>query len=157
MLKIYTSYFYRIRFMKPYHIPLSTAVWDPKWFHQNQGQDFVWKDKNGVYNGLRAPVFAPGPMCEGLCRGPENCLTGSPQSCLFLNTYRYQLEQLDFENIISRCEKIGNHIKSIENFSEEPVIILIVHEAPTNPCSERKPIQDWFMSHGKEVKEWKPD
>ena len=59
-MEIYTSYFYQVRFMKPYHIPLSTAVWDPKWFHANRGQDYHFKDKNGVYNGLRAPVFAPG-------------------------------------------------------------------------------------------------
>lgn len=32
--------------------------------------------------------------------------------------------------------------------------MLLVHEAPNNPCSERKSIQDWFMAHGKEVKEW---
>ena len=155
-MKIYTSYFYQIRFMKPYMIPLSTAKFSPKWFHQNKGQDFVWKDKNGVYNGLRAPVFAPGPMCEGLCRGPENCLTQSPQSCLFLNAYRYQLNQLNYNDIISRCEKMGNRIKSIENFFEEPVIMLIVHESPINLCSERIPIQEWFAQHGKEVKEWIP-
>ena len=156
MLKIYTSYFYQIRFMKPYHIPLSTACFDPRWFHKNHGQDYVWKDKNGVYNGLRAPVFAPGEMCAGLCHGLDQCEQKNPDSCLFLNTYRYQLDQLDYNDIISRCEKMGNHIKSIENFSEEPVIILIVHEAPTNFCSERKPIQEWFASHGKEVKEWIP-
>ena len=153
-MKIYTSYFYQIRFMKPYMIPLSTAKFSPKWFHQNKGQNFVWKDKNGVYNGLRAPVFAPGPMCEGLCQGHETCETGSPHTCLFLKTYRYQLDQLNYEEIIFRCENLGKRIQSIENFSEEPVIILIVHEAPNNPCSERKVIQDWFAAHGKEVKEW---
>lgn len=29
IMKIYTSYFYMIRFMKPNMIPLSTAKWDP--------------------------------------------------------------------------------------------------------------------------------
>lgn len=141
--------------MKPNMIPLSTAVWDPKWFHQNHNQDYVWKDKNGVYNGLRAPVFAPGPMCEGMCRGPETCLTRSPQTCLFLNTYRYQLDLLDYDDVIARCERMGNYIQSLEKFPEEPVIILLVHEAPQNPCSERRVIQEWFAAHGKEVKEWK--
>ena len=140
--------------MKPYMVPLSTACFDPKWFHQNKGQEYVWKDKNGVYNGLRAQVFAPGPMCEGMCRGPETCLTHSPQSCLFLNTYRYQLDLLDYNDVIARCERMGNYIQSLENFSEEPVIMLLVHEAPQNPCSERRVIQEWFASHGKEVKEW---
>lgn len=154
-MEIYTSYFYQVRFMKPYMIPLSTAVWDPKWFHQNKGQDFVWKDKNNVYNGLRASVFAPGPLCENLCRGPETCDTHDPTKCLFLKTYRYQLDQLDFNDVIARCERMGNYIKSLENFSEEPVIILLVHEAKTNPCSERSVIQEWFAAHGKEVTEWR--
>ena len=140
--------------MKPYMIPLSTACFDPKWFHQNKSQEFVWKDKNGVYNGLRAPVFAPGPLCENLCRGPETCDTHNPTRCLFLNTYRYQLDQLDFENNIARCESMGNRIQALEGFAEEPIIMLLVHEAPQNPCSERRVIQEWFAAHGKEVVEW---
>jgi len=141
--------------MKPYMIPLSTACFDPKWFHQNLGQEHVWKDKNGVYNGLRAPVFAPGPLCENLCRGPETCITKDPKTCLFLNTYRYQLDQLNYDDVIARCERMGKYIQSLEHFSEEPVIILLVHEAKTNPCSERRVIQEWFAAHGKEVTEWR--
>ena len=108
-----------------------------------------------MYNGLRASVFAPGPLCENLCRGPETCNTNDPTKCLFLKTYRYQLDQLDFNDVIARCERMGNYIKSLENFSEEPVIILLVHEAKTNPCSERRVIQEWFAAHGKEVTEWR--
>lgn len=154
MLKIYTSYFYQVRFMKPHMVPLSTACFDPRWFHQNKGQDFVWKDKNGVYNGLRAPVFAPGPLCENLCRGPETCVTRDPQTCLFLNTYRYQLDQLDFNDVVARCERLGKYVQSLEHFTEEPAIMLLVHEAPQNPCSERRVIQEWFAANGKEVVEW---
>ena len=153
-MKIYTSYFYQIRFMKPYMIPLSTAKYAPKWFHQNKGQSYQWKDKNGVWNGLRAPEFAPGPVCEGLCEGSEKCNKKNPDSCLFLNAYRYQLDQLDYNDIIKRCENIANHVKMHEQFQEEPIIILLVHEAKDNPCSERKPIQEWFASHGKKVTEW---
>lgn len=32
-MKILISYFYQIRFFKPNMIPLSTAAFDPKWFH----------------------------------------------------------------------------------------------------------------------------
>ena len=155
-MKIYTSYFYMVRFMKPYMIPLSTAKYDPAWFHQNLGYRHQWKDKNGVWNGLRASEFAPGPVCEGLCEGLNNCSEKNPNSCLFLNAYRYQLSQLDYNDIIKRCENIANHVKEYEQFKEEPVIILLVHEAKDNPCSERKPIQEWFASHGKEVIEWNP-
>lgn len=140
--------------MKPYMIPLSTAKFDPKWFFNFQKQGYVWKDKNGVYNGLRAPMFAPGPMCENLCRGKESCETRSPQNCLFLKTYRYQLDQLNFDDIIQRCESMGKKIQSIEKFFEEPVILFLVHEAPDNLCSERRIIQEWFASHGVKVEEW---
>lgn len=32
-MKFYISYFYAVRFMKPNTVALSTAMWDPKWFH----------------------------------------------------------------------------------------------------------------------------
>ena len=81
-------------------------------------------------------------------------MTRSPQSCLFLKTYRYQLDLLDYNDVIARCERIGNYIKSLEHFSEDPVIILLVHEAADNPCSERRVIQEWFADNGKDVVEW---
>ena len=155
MLKIYTSYFYQVRFMKPYHIPVSTARFDPTWYHNFKDPNFVWKDKNGVYNGLRAPMFAPGPGCEGLCSGKENCDTNDPDTCLFLKAYRYQLDQLNYDEIIERCQKISKAIKETEKFEEEPIIIFLVHEATDNLCSERKVIQDWFASHGQKIEEWK--
>ena len=32
-MKLALSYFYQIRNFKHYMIPVSTAVWDPQWFH----------------------------------------------------------------------------------------------------------------------------
>ena len=150
-MQIYTSYFYQVRFMKPHMIPLSTAVWGPTWFKQGR----PWKDKNGVWNGLKAEIFAPGPICEDLCRGPEICDTQDPTKCLFLKAYRYQLDQLDFNDVMRRCKRIGDYIQSLEGFSEKPIIILLVHEAKDNPCSERRVIQEWFAAHGKRVTEWR--
>ena len=153
-MKILTSYFYQIRNMKQNYIPLSTAVWDPKWFHQGKGNGYQWKDKNGVWNGLRAEPFVPGEACEGLCRGPETCMAYSPQTCSFLKTYYNQLEQLDFQEIISRFETLGNQIKEIEGFKEEPILVLIFHEKYDNPCSERWPVQEWFKEHGYPIEEF---
>lgn len=149
-----TSYFYQIRNMKANYIPLSTAVWDPKWFHQNKGHSFQWKDKNGVWNGLRAEPFVPGQACEGLCRGPETCMAYSPQVCAFLKTYYRQLEELDFQEILDRFERLAKQIQDVENFPEEPVIVLIFHEKYDNPCSERWPVQRWFKNHGYEITEF---
>ena len=154
-MKIMTSYFYQIRFFTPNMIPLSTAVWDPKWFHANRGQDYHFKDKNGVWNGLRAEPFMPGEMCNGLCQGKEVCDIKDPDKCLFLKTYKYQLNQLNYDEIISRFERMGNFIQELEGFEEESILVLIVHEAYNNPCSERWVIQDWFKEHGYDIKEFK--
>lgn len=135
-------------------IPLSTAVWDPKWFHQNQNQSYQWKDKNGVWNGLRAEPFVPGITCDGLCRGPEYCKTGNPQTCSFLQEYRKQLDNLDIKDIIQRINALGKEVQEQEQFTDEPVIVFIFHETFTNPCSERWVVRDWFKDNGYEVKEF---
>lgn len=153
-MKIMTSYFYQIRFMKPNYIPLSTAVWDPKWFHQNKGQKFQWKDKNGVWNGLRAEPFVPGPLCENLCRGPEVCKTKDSSQCEFLQMYHVQLKKLDFANIIWRMRILANEIQQVEGFTEEPIIVLIFHEKYDNPCSERVIVQKWFEENGMKIEEF---
>lgn len=130
-------------------IPLSTAVFDPAWYHSKGKQ---WKDKNGVWNGIRAEVFMPGQECEGLCHG-RPC-AGTPDSCSFLKTYKTQLDKLNFSNIWERLEKIGNQVKEAEGFNEKPIPILIVHEATTNPCSERWVLKEWFKEHGYELEEF---
>ena len=53
-MKIKISYFYHVRNLKQYQIPVSTAVWDPKWFHENTGNNkHIFIDKRGVVNGVR--------------------------------------------------------------------------------------------------------
>lgn len=153
-MRVYISYFYQIRFFKRYMIPLSTAVWDPKWYHAFQGSKHSFKDKNGVYNGLRIEQFMPGSGCNNLCRGAENCESKDPSSCEFLKKYREQLDQLDFSEVMTAFNEIGNLIKQNEGFFEDPVIVLIVHEAPQNPCSERRVIQEWFRDNGYILPEW---
>lgn len=135
-------------------IPLSTAVFDPKWYHQNKGKTWHFIDKNGVINGLRAEPFMPGDDLNGLCRGPETCNTKNSSTCDFLYFYRKQLDKLDYNEIMQRFERIGNFLKEELNFKEEPILVLIVHEAYTNPCSERWVIHDWFKSHNYPIKEF---
>ena len=156
-MQIYISYFYQIRFFKPNIIPLSTAAGDPAWFHQGKGQSFQYKDKNGVWNGLRAEPFVPGPQCAGLCQGPEYCSPNEYNSCAFLRRYRRQLNELDFAAIMQKFEKLGKAIQNKEQFFEEPIAVLIVHEAPNNPCSERWTLIDWFAANGYKLKEWNRD
>lgn len=155
-MRVATSYFYQIRFFKPNMVPLSTAVWDPKWFHEFQKQDHVFVDKNGVMNGLRVPAMAPGPSTEGTCRGPENpglgC-AGDPLTCLFLTLYLEQLRKLDCADYMRRVENLCRRTMTMLGCDLEPTAVFIVHEAPTKACSERRIIQQWLTENGYPCKE----
>ncbi len=152
-MKVYTSYFYKIRFFKPNMIPISTALFDPKWYHENQGQEHWFIDKNGVINGLRAPVFAPGQVALGVSSCGPQC-NQDPNMCAFLSAYTHQLSLLDIDDIMMRTENMCENARGVLKFKEEPIAVFIVHEAPGNPCSERAAIQNYFRSHGIECEEW---
>ena len=154
-MKIMTSYFYQVRNMKPYHIPLATSVGDPLWFHQGtRDLTIQFKDKNGVWNGLRAEPFVPGETCEGLCAGPDWCDPPDPAKCDFLQAYKAQLDMLNFDEIWKRFERLANEIKELEGFTEEPICVLLFHEAYWNPCSERWKVIEWFKEHGYDIQEF---
>lgn len=154
-MRIMTSYFYQIRNMKQNYIPLSTAHGDPLWFHDGTyDQDIQFKDKNGVWIGLRAEPFVPGECCDGLCAGPEYCNPPDPATCDFLSAYKAQLDLLNFDEIWQRFERLANEIQTQEGFEEEPVCVLIFHEAYWNPCSERWKVIEWFKEHGYDIKEF---
>lgn len=155
-MKIYTSYFYMIRFLKPYQIPISTAVWDPKWFHEFKDQDNIWKDKNEVWNGIRLEILNPNSCC---ITQPPECVAcvkdgrdRDPKNCSFIKEYKEGLEKIDFNDLMELLTK--KFIQQLEGFKNEPEIILIIHEAPNNPCSERVPLQELFKNHGINVVEW---
>lgn len=155
-MKIYTSYFYQVRNFKPHMIPLSTAMWDPKWFHNFKGQGHVFFDKNHVVNGLRLNDLVPMPQLHGTCSGREQCEL-QPQDCKFLKFYKAQLDAIDFDKFMEMLEFSINSIKALAKLDEEPVVMILVHEAPDNVCSERGPIQQWFAEHGVEVTEFNPE
>ena len=149
-MKVYTSYFYGIRFFKPNMIPISTAKWDPKWFHQNKGQDYVWVDKNNVMNGLRAPVFAPSDATEAFSCAP-NC-GKDPTKCMFMKMYEIKLAKLDYNDIMKRTEDLCERVRAATQFEGEPIAVFIVHEAPDNTCSERAAIQKFFQCEELDLK-----
>ena len=151
-MKIMISTFHNIRNFTPNMIPVSTAVWDPKWFHDFSYPTHVFKDKKGVYNGLRYLSLAPGITCEGLCRGSKDC-GNKPPLCPFLIAYRKQLDNINFTTMVEELEAMGSAIQKHEGFEEDPIIVLLVYEKLDNPCSERWPLKDWFMAHGLELEE----
>lgn len=153
-MRIFTSYFYQVRFFTPNVIPLSTAFWDPKWFHAFHDQSHIFRDSRGVLNGMRYPLLMPGKSCEGECSGKDNCNINDPTQCNFLKNYRAQLEAIDFQWFLNQMESIANGTAQILDLHGDVNICLMVHEAPNNPCSERVAIQQWFLAHKHPIAEW---
>ena len=152
-MKVATSYFYQIRFFKPNMIPVSTAIWDPKWYYQKNGRTRTYKDSRGIYNGIRAEFLNPsGIPADAECRGTNGCrFVGS--YCPFLEAYKNKLNSLDFNIVMSKLQGVADKIQNAEGFEEEPIIVLMVHEKPGVSCSERATIQEYFKSHGVECEE----
>ena len=158
-MKIYTSYFYQIRNFPRNLIPLSTAVWDPKWYHDYRNASHVYIDKRGIFVGFRAEMFVPDDSCNGLCLGPDRpdicCQNGGKYGCSFLNTYRAQLDELDFNEVLSEMQDFTEKISTLlKSGAREHNVALIFHEAPDNPCSERRLVQDWFKDHDYPIEEF---
>ena len=160
MIKIYTSYFYQVRNMRPGDLAFSTALGDPAWFHDFTGdKQYKFIDKRGVLNGLRAEPFCPrlDLRPEDECRGRTGCPhleTNLPWYCNFLLEYYDHLKTLDPENIEERFLKVGESWQEFNNKEMDITYILLVHEAPTNPCSERVMLQRWLSEKGFGGEEW---
>lgn len=150
-MKFYTSYFYQVRFLPSNYIPVSTAKFDPSWFHENKGPKHVFLDPRGVINGLRVPIFSPGRSTEGLC---QTCRNKNQENCSFLAAYRKQLDALDFNDTINRFSRFAEKVQADFGILGEPIFVLLVHEAPSNPCSERRVIQQWFRANGVDCPEY---
>ena len=139
------SYFYNIRFFEPWQVPLSTAVWDPKWYRKN-GHPYI--DKRGVICGLRLEELNPKSVNAGGCP----CKVKNPESCWFLKSYRAGLDKINFNELYIKLSNIASLVQ--EQTGHEAELILMVYETPLNPCSERQPLIDWFKKHGFEVTEF---
>ena len=135
-------------------IPISTAIFDPAWYHNfTKDYNYIFKDKRGILNGLRIEsIIEQGKQSN--C-GPDICPCENKNysTCSFLCQYRKNLENIDFNKMMADMEDLANRYAIANNIKEEIIIVLIVYETPTNPCSERNPLQDYFNNHGVECKE----
>ena len=158
-MRLAISYFYQIRFFKPYMIPLSTALFDPKWYHNNSYNKYSkFVDRNGVINGLRIEMLNPhtdAPEGHKYCKDcpEEDHKLNVNRDCDFLKDYRAKLDQLDFNLVIDYMRAVGMGSQIQLGFTQDPLIVLIVHESPDNPCSERWVLQDYFRDHMYELHE----
>lgn len=138
-MEIKVSYFARLRRFAETDIPLSTAMFDPKWFN-NYGAG-TYFDKRNVINGLRIEPFVPKDCGEGIA---------------FMDNYRKQLAALDKDEIMARFESLERRLKDrFEHLRDkELTFVLMVYEKVDNPLSERGPIKEIFKSWGIECPEW---
>lgn len=148
-MKIYISYFYQIRFFPSNLIPISTAVFDPFWYTKDHE---VYYDKRNVINGLRIEELNPSKIDKKFVCS-KDC-NKDYQHCMFLKEYRKYLDTLNFEKLYKKLEKLSNFAKSKRKDNKDVDICLLVYESPTNNCSERVPLIEYFKSNGIEIEEW---
>ena len=137
---IYTSYFYQIRNFTPNLIPVSTALSDPQWYRPPVDKEY-YIDKRGIICGLRyEPLIVRDipPLCPCPYQGE-----GLPH-CDFLREYWRGLYEKDKNKILKAFEYCLNKFKKELCLKEDPTICLMVYEAPSNPCSERQALQEFF-------------
>ena len=135
-------------------IPISTAMWDPKWFHDFKSNDFNFIDKNGVINGLRSELFVPDKQYDcgtDLCKEKDK-VTDIP-NCKFMNEYYSKLNSTTLEGKINELGRICKNAQGRLGFKEESIAVLIVFEVVENMCSERQIIQKYFNENGVDCKE----
>lgn len=136
-MKIYTSYWAKVRDFPTNLVGLNTTVWPPKYRP-------LGTDKRGV-TVINCKPLVPGHECDYLCRG--TCSPPHPQDCSFLQTYRKQLDKINFNEFYTYIEELSKKYNNAD-------FAFIVFEPPTRNCSERVPIQNWFHDNGVEIEEW---
>lgn len=151
-MKVMISNFSQIRNFTENMLPLSTAMWGPKWYHNFQGAGHTFIDKRNIFNGLVFDPLVPGRSCEGLCHG--DCDPKNPHHCDYLKSYRAQLASLNFNQVMNRAEILVNEYITRRNIRGEPTAVFLVYESCDNPCSERWPLVEWFHANGTELKEF---
>ena len=136
-MNLYTSYWAQVRNFPTNLVGLNTTVWPPKYRP-------LGTDARGV-TVLNCKPLIPGRECEYLCRG--KCDPPHPEDCAFLQTYKAQLDKINFDEFYAYMEQLSKKYNDAD-------FAFIVFEPPIKSCSERDPIQKWIKEHGIEVREW---
>lgn len=153
-MKVMISYFNNIRNFTEDMIPLSTAMWDPKWYHNNEGEYHVFVDKRGIINGLRIErLCLPHKLWTNLDVQCEKNCKQVPNKCEFMKVYRKYLDSLNFNALMSNLEAVAQSYAFIYSKPTEIKLVLIVHEKPERDCAERPVLKAWFKDHGYDLEE----
>ena len=158
-MEFYITYFYNLRFLPENAICISTAMWDPSWIttKTKNGKYYYVDDRNLLIGIKEDSLIFNQNTFEKL---DEQCQKNCPYidkipHCKFMDLYRKQLEQIDFDNyLIPEFTRIAEDVRKITHYKGEPLICLIVHEKPEVKCSERPILKEVFKKHKIELKEW---
>lgn len=152
----YITNFYDLRFFAPNCIPVSTALGDPAYFHNNtKNKNYCFVDARGVMNGIREESLSPKYLpAEAHVCGAGCVYKDQNPNCPFVTAYRAYLNTINFAELIKELERTAKEVQLALQFSEEPCIVLLVHEAIDNPCSERWTLQDYFRANGIDLQNW---
>ena len=164
-MKWLISYFYQVRNFNPNMIPLSTAIYPPKWY--GKGDVAARFDKNGVIIGLDIPEFKfPQELFETSLSIEEQCCKDCPYYetiqkgwfdtfywCPFMKVYYNHLYNQNFHDIIKKYETFVSSLNDQFHLNID-TIILIVHEPPQRRCSERIVLQKYFEKNDEKLEEY---
>ena len=152
-MKIYISYFYQIRFFPENLIPVSTAAWDPKWYHDFKDPNYIFRDKRNVINGVRCnglvctKIYDANHDCP--IDGVQNCRQPKDGSCTFMmKYYKFLTEEVPFDKLISNLQQVPVKLRPGSD------VCLIVHESPSRGCAERPCLVRYFNDNGYRLIEW---
>jgi len=163
-MKVYISYFYQIRNFTPNMLPLSTAMYPPKWFNKNNR---YWMDARGVINGVSIDEFIfPKHLFDNVLDDNNKCGNDCGfypigedwfKWCPFMKIYYNHLREQNLIDILNRYENVIKHtFNEILNLNID-TIVLIVHEPPDRYCGERPVLKRYFAENGIELEEWRPN
>jgi len=137
-------------------ILIDTSFWSPKWLNTANGKR-QYINENNLLIGIKEESFllseeeTPEEMCSGRPCEYQN----KWPACAFLSAYRRHLDKIDFNGyLIPEFERIAEDVRKITHYKGEPKIVLLVHEKPDNPCSERGPLIELFRKNGIILQEW---
>lgn len=155
----YTASFNQIRYMNKYILPLSICSGEPSWYHDFKDRNYCFFDKRGVYNGLVAwPLVLDSKTVKkiedqgAMCR--KNCpFVGT--TCLFKSLYALQLKNTSIDKVLSDIEEFKESYKKLARIKDDENIDIcfMVYEQPTNMCSEREVVKQYFKDNNIEIKE----
>jgi len=131
-MNFYIGYFQQIKSMSDNILPISTAIWQPKWLP---------KDKYVVMEELSPRYINHHSDCKG-------CTKDKYLSCEFLKEYKEYIYSLNIRNIL-------NKINTLLFMTDYIDVCFMVYELPDNPCSERHILKKWFEDNGIPIRDFK--